>query len=428
MNFEQQIFQFIQKNKITEQYDWLVLPCGLESSYYIFLIQAIKPKNVYFLGTAEFKNTFLNTIIERTSLKPSQYIMDELPYAAMDISDVYEKVRKQLSLFVNKKVLMDLTRGKRIMSVGAGIVGSFFGFDLVYIDEEWLDDIKRGLPGTETLVMVKNPFEVFGDLELKEARDFFNHNNHGAALSMYRRISQKIVDPRQVEIEAALAEGYLHWNSFNFKAALVKIEQTKNKLQQYRIPIAESLVGNCNALKLLSSENLASENCSQELRLHVIIDLYANALRKAESGLYEDAVSRMYRVLELVANYRLRAHGLSENGEQAKKHSKEYRAATRELYGFEKEIPLEIGLKDSLILLFILNDYLNEGYSLEDLRRIFGIIRARDMSIVAHGLQLAGEKVFDNMNTLATRFVKSICTHEGADFSKILKEHTFVKL
>ena len=58
----------------------------------------------------------------------------------MDISDVYSKIKLKMNLFEDKNVLLDLTRGKRIMSVGAGIVGAFFNFDLVYIDEEWIAD------------------------------------------------------------------------------------------------------------------------------------------------------------------------------------------------------------------------------------------------------------------------------------------------
>src|SRR4030042_1793697 len=113
--------RFLENNKMREEYDWLILPAGLD-------------------------------------------------------------------LFYNKKVILDLTRGKRIMSVGAGIVGAFFGFDLVYVDEEWIDEIKRGKPGTEKLVTVKNPFEVFGDLEGQEARELFNHYDYGAAIYFYKKL------------------------------------------------------------------------------------------------------------------------------------------------------------------------------------------------------------------------------------------------
>ncbi len=43
------------------------------------------------------------------------------------------------------------------------------GCDLLYIDEDWTDEIKRGVPGTESLIHVKNPLQIFGDLELRYA-------------------------------------------------------------------------------------------------------------------------------------------------------------------------------------------------------------------------------------------------------------------
>ncbi len=419
---------FIATNKVNEEYDWLILPCGLEAFYYILLIKLVKPKHVYFLGTSEFKSTFLDVIVEKSGLKASQYIMDEISYKGLEIADVYDKIRSHLKLFLNKKVLMDLTRGKRIMSVGAGIVGAFFGFDLVYIDEEWVDNVKRGLPGTETLIMVKNPFDMFGDLELREARDFFNHNNHGAALALYRRIHKKIVDPRNVEIESLVAEAYLYWNSFNFKAAFTKLENATDKMYQYHMPVSPALIENIHALKILSSEDVCAKKNSEEFNIHIIADLYANAMRKADVGLFEDAISRLYRVLELISKYRLDSHGLSDAPENRNQFTEAYKRVTRELYGFEKEIPLEIGIKDGYLLLYILHDYLVEGYSLDDLRRVFGIIRARDISIIAHGLQLAGEKVFVNMKNLAEAFIKTIFIRQGKDFDSVLKQHSFIRL
>jgi CRISPR-associated protein (TIGR02710 family) len=415
--------RFLENNKVHEEYDWLILPAGLESSYYILLIKSIKPKNVYFLGTKEFKENFLNKIIEKSDLKASQYVVDTLSYDEMDVADVYEKVRKRLDLFYNKKVILDLTRGKRIMSVGAGIVGAFFGFDLVYVDEDWIDEIKRGKPGTEKLVTVKNPFEVFGDLEGQEARELFNHHDYGAAIYFYKKLREKVADPRKIEIEELLAEAYLHWNSFNFKAAFNKLERTVKKSKQYNLRISSEIHRNLEVLEILTKEEK-----DDEFNLHVIVDLYVNALRKAEVGMFEDSVSRLYRVLELISQYRLREYGIETSNADLSKYADEYKKLTKELYGFEKEPSFEIGLKDGYILLFILKDYLVEEENLDDLRRMFGVIRVRDNSIIAHGLELAGEKAFKNMNQLAKKFIGKVCNKQDKNVDELIKKHSFIKL
>ncbi len=421
--------KFLNENKVAEKYDWLILPAGLEASYYIFLVKSIKPRKVYFLGTKEFKEQFLDKIIEKTGLKASDYVVDTLEYNEMDAADVYEKIRQRLDLFYNKKVVLDLTRGKRIMSIGAGIIGAFFGFDLVYIDEDWLDDIKRGLPGTEKLVTVKNPFDVFGDLEGRQARELFNHYNYGAALYFYKKLREKIADPRKIEIEEILSEAYLHWNSFNFKAALHKMNTLIKKSKQYGIKIDLNIHKNLEALKILNSIDITKpEQVSDDFNLHIIIDLYVNALRKAETGLFEDAIGRLYRVLELISQNRLKQHGIETSAPNLEKYAEQYKEVTKQIYDTEKPLPFEVGLKDGYILLFILKDYIIENDGIEDLKNMFGIIRVRDTSIIAHGLQLAGEKAFNNMNALAKKFIKRLCNKQQRDMQEIIKQHRFIKL
>ncbi|MFH1500320.1 MAG: TIGR02710 family CRISPR-associated CARF protein [archaeon] len=421
--------RFLENAKLKEEYDWLILPAGLESLYYILLIKAIKAKKIYFLGTHEFKERFLDDIVKRSGLKAADYIIDVIAYDKMDVADVYDKISKRLELFYDQKVILDLSRGKRIMSAGAGIVGAFFGFDLVYVDETWIDQIKRGIPGTEKLVQVKNPFEVFGDLEKREASELFNRYNYGAALHFYRRLRERVADPRKVEVEELIAEAYLHWNSFNFKAALFKMDMLIKKSNQYNIKIRPELYENLDALRVLGKGDVTLPlKLGEDFNLAIIIDLYANALRKAEVGMFEDSVSRLYRVLELVSQYRLRSHNIDSSNPDLKKYEEEYKKICKEIYGFDKNLPNEVGLKDGYILLFILKDYIIGEDSLKEMQDMFGVIRVRDTSIIAHGLQLAGEKAFKNMDKLARKFITKICQKQGKDFYDLLKKHTFIKI
>lgn len=421
--------KFLAENKPEEEYDWLIITGGFAIEFPILTIKALKPKKVYFLGTKEFREGFLDKIVEKTGLKASDYIMDVVEYREMDVADVYQRIRERLDLFSDKKVILDLTRGKRIMGVGAGIVGAFFGFDLAYIDEEWPADLGMGVPGTEKLVTVRNPFDVFGDLEGREAKELFNHHNYGAAMFFYKRLREKVADPREMEIEELLAEVYLHWNSFNFKAALYKMDKILSKSKQYNIRLDPGIRGNENVLKILSLADIKNpEKLSDEFNLHIMVDLYANALRKAEVGMFEDAVSRLYRVIELISQYRLRDYKIESHRPDLTQLSEEYKKISEKIYGEEKLPPFEIGLKDGYILLYILKDYVVEDLSPKDLKDMFGVIRVRDKSIIAHGLELAGEKAFRNMSRLAEKFIKRICKKQNKEFKEVLDQHTFVRL
>src|SRR3989344_9695875 len=341
--FEYAEKKFLEENKVDTQYDWLIMPGGFLPEYHVFIIHTLKPKNVYFIGTYEFKEKHLDKIIQKSGLNPSQYIVDVLEYREMNLTDVYDKIRNRLNLFVGKKVILDLSRGKRIMSVGAGMVGAFFGFDLFYIDKEWDTNLRRGIPGTEKIVMVKNPFEVFGDLELREARKFLNHHNYGAALSLYKRIRQKIVDPRHIEIEELLSEAYLHWNSFNFKGAHFKLQQALTRSEQYNMKLSKELIDNKKALEVLDVKEVNNPlTKGDEFNMHLIIDLYVNALRKAEVGMFEDAISRLYRTIELISQHRLHSYQIETVGADLSRYDSDYRDIAKKIYGFEKPVPFEI--------------------------------------------------------------------------------------
>ena len=58
------------------RYDCLILPVGLEASYYILLIKALRPLQVYFIATREGERLVLDKIVKMTGLTQNQYQKD----------------------------------------------------------------------------------------------------------------------------------------------------------------------------------------------------------------------------------------------------------------------------------------------------------------------------------------------------------------
>jgi len=159
-----------------------------------------------------------------------------------------------------------------------------------------------------------------------------------------------------------------------------------------------------------------------------MIDLYANAMRRAEIGRFEDAVNRLYRVIELISQYRLGEKGIISSNPDIKKYDKEYKKITKEIYGIERNLPSEVGVKEGHILLFLLKDYVWEDKSLNDLKNFCCMLWVRDTSIIAHGLQLVWEKAFKNINLIAKYFLEKISENLGLNMSKMIEQHSFMKL
>jgi hypothetical protein len=193
---------------------------------------------------------------------------------------------------------------------------------------------------------------------------------------------------------------------------------------QYNIKLKDGINQNHQALKIMTEK----ENTNL-IDLHLIIDIYANAQRKGETQLFGDGINRLYRVIELISQHRLKSHNISTHVPEVNQEIKEkYKKLTSEIYGFEKEFPKEIGLKDGYILLLILEDSLLKHKTPEDLKKMFSILRVRDMSIMAHGLELVGEKAFKNFSEIAKEHIQKICEQQNLNFSDLIQQHTFIKI
>src|SRR3989338_8127533 len=433
--FIEQVEERIRNNKIPK-YDWLILPVGLEVHYYVLLIKALKPKKVYFIGTEEFHKTNLDPIIKKSNLKREQYFVEVINYRGMDVAEVYGKIKEKSYLFEGK-VAVDLTGGKRVISAGSAIMACFFGFDLIYIDEDWHDDIKRGIPGTEELVLVKNPFHTFGDLEKSYAKILFNQYSFDHSKEFYKSLCSKVIDPREYEVATLLSQSYYHWDSFNYNAALIKIKETIRRIEQYHLHFLDikQLEKNQKTLGILNKINavqrideLLKDN---ELVLNLIIDLHSNALRRRENHALDDAIVRLYRLIELVSQYGLAKHNITTSNPDYTPFpglKSKYSEITQSLYDQERNLPFEIGIKDGHIILFIIKDEIWKHKNIEDLKKFLGPIRLRDNSIIAHGLETINYNTFQKIQKICAEFIKKICLILNQNYEELIQEHKFIKL
>jgi CRISPR-associated protein (TIGR02710 family) len=405
------------------------------------LLNAFKPSKTYFVLTKENADRSLPIILEKTGLKPSQYSIELVEYAEMDASEIYEKIRKHLEFFKGKRVAIDLTRGKRVMSAALGIVGSFFGCDLIYVDEEWDLDTALGIPGTEHLVVVRNPYKIFGDLEQRYGMELFNRFEYASAAEIFRELRFKVVDPRVAEIKALLSEGCMQWDSFNFRAALEKLSSVDDKINQYMLkpPFDRAqLRKNLEVLRVLEGIQSAKMGLPELLKdrknaAHLVADAYCNGMRRAAQGRFEDAVARFYRLIELASQQRLAEReidtaALVMNFVGSDLVKTKYPEITKQFYGIEKTVPQQISLMDGHIILFALEDELWKGEPLSKLRALLETMKVRDHSIVAHGAKPVDQSMFDKFKVFGEEFAEKICALANMNFKELCERHRHPKL
>ena len=92
-----------------------------------------------------------------------------------------------------------------------------------------------------------------------------------------------------------LSRGFAAWDRFDHATAL-------RFLSPYRTKIGKSLGLHLKALSMLNEDNPARREPLQ------LFDLWLNAQRRAAQGRYDDAVARVYRLIEWTAQWQLRIH------------------------------------------------------------------------------------------------------------------------
>jgi len=252
------------------------------------------------------------------------------------------------------------------------------------------DGIGVVLDGKEWSWFQTNPWEELAVPARKEIALLFNHGRYTDAQERALRLAQVVpLEMRKVYHSlAAMIEGYALWDRFEYKQAQQKIYRALRDLQLY-------IAGKDDPLRLTLDlvENQVeflrklSENGPETARLDTL-DMLANAARRAEAAYrYDDAVARLYSVLEGLARNRLKQqYQINSSDTPPEKIPDGMREEYVLLYRNKRkpERGLRLGLQASYHLLFNLGDELGQKYVSHE-KELDQILEARNLSRLAHG-------------------------------------------
>ena len=137
---------------------------------------------------------------------------------------------------------------------------------------------------------------------------------------------------------------------------------------------------------------------------YLIADIINSAKRRGAIGFrFDDAVGRLYRVMELIAQYGLKSHGITDTANvDPMMIDEELRKKWHE-YGSE---PLKLGLQKSFQLLANKGDKLGLAYEQDNsLRDLLG---RRNNSILAHGLDPVAKDVYEELLDKASNYASMV--------------------
>ena len=448
----------------------LILTIGLATEPSIKRINALKPHFVYFIHSKKSKENAL-FIIEETNI--SNYKFKELD----DHESVDDTFIKALECIRELKengyeVIGDFTVGTKPMVAGLVLACIEEKIEYKYLgesDDESREDgmgpVKSGFEKTKDQ---ENPYENYAINEFKSGKEFFDKCQFTAARDNFIKAESKLkhsVLKERTQLFIRIVEFYDSWDKFNDELKIVKesniagvIGKTESiKLNIVLEEILDDIKADKNLLNYFKNEipnfyrqmrrnksfldkKISSDNMRKNMPYY-LPDLINNAERRIKEGKYDDAVARLYRTMELIAQLCLSKYGFLDEDVLNKNKSfyvvraaVEKRANKTELAALEnglykwkgnsRLINFELG--NSYRLLEIMSIYRNDEICqfikpiVDSYKRISENFKKRNTSILAHGLKPLNENEANSLFNLTKKHAMLYSQHieNNMDFAK----------
>ena len=411
----------------------LILTIGLATEPSIKRINSLKPHLVYFIHSKKSKENAL-FIIEETGI--NNYDFKELD----DHESVDDAFIKSLECINELKdqgyeVIGDFTVGTKPMVAGLVMACIEGKIEYKYLGESDDDSREDGMgpvrSGFEQTKDQENPYENRAINEFKSGKEFFDKYQFIAARENFLNAGKKLKYSdlkERSELFIKIVDFYESWDKFNDTIKtrgqygkeidvklnnfledeiLNQIESSEHLLKYFNEEMPnfyKQLKMNKRFLDLKISED-------EDIRKNIpyyLPDLLNNAERRINEGKYDDAVARLYRTLELIAQLRLNQSRLidqetlnkkksflvikkSVNKKASSKEKAELKYKNIAKYKSNNKF-MNIDLGSSYALLNILSRYRDDNFSestqilVKNFYRVQGVFQKRNTSILAHGL------------------------------------------
>jgi CRISPR-associated protein (TIGR02710 family) len=321
-----------------------------------------------------------------------------------DIAGCYERIAAKVKEVVQEggtsATGADYAGGTKTMSVALVLSALDYGVPL-YITTGKRTDIVKVTQGelTSRLGVSSLSLQRFLDKVLPNLLQTYEYS---AARNELKRLlasgELSAAVKRQAQRASDYCAGFDAWDKFDHRGAL---ESLKHYMDDPLIkPLALFLK------RVISSRARIDEEFSVEGGAHghgyeLVEDLLLNAERRAAQGRFDDAVSRIYRALELLAQMRLlEGYGFRTDAVEIARLPEGLRARYEPGAG-----PLPFALLESYHLLSELGDTLGTRFAAQE-SRIKDKLKVRNLSNLAHGFRPVARSEYEGFVGVIAPFIR----------------------
>ena len=352
------------------------------------------PDIVKFFGSKESKYTVetLKDLYQTTFDED----LDFYEFIQIDDIDSFNKYFTTIKSCVNDLeeeyyIVIDYTYGTKTMTMSAAMVSMACRKELIFVSGERENGIV--VRGSEE-VKNQNLFPIYDSLLLEKIQDAFNANRYETAKSLL----SELVDPKiNKEAYYKLINSYSYFDDVNYADAY---ESFDYKLFSEEWPdLSDDFLKNIKSLKILNKETQ-----SQKI-YYVLASLINNARRRYEENKFDDAIARLYRSLELIGQIKLEEYGLDSSDIDLEK-LKEFNIDEKFINGLKSLRASDGKIKIGLIKDFELISYFDDdlaNFYVENNKRIQNIVKFRNSSILAHGMEAKSAEEYDEFKEMVVK-------------------------
>lgn len=386
----------------------LILTVGGSHQPLLTSIESIKPDKVYFLCSQESREQVIGkgkvlkssnkldrndlpNLVSLAKLKDGQYEI-EIIEGYDDLNDCYKKAYELIEKLHNEnsdsEIIADYTGGTKSMSAGLVSAALDDGKCEIKIVTGKREDLIKVANGTQMVFPVEIR-KIQLERGIKRVKDFIKRFDYSGADNLITSLAEQYSDneTRQKLIKSAnICRAFDAWDRFNHKSALSLLEHYASEFSEYVI-----------FLKFILG-------LSKGHGYEILEDLLLNAERRAKQGRYDDAVARLYRATEMLAQMRLKKLCIDTSDVDLSR-IKDKSILVELERTKDNTGKVKIGLTKAWELLSIEDSGPLSAHYESYKGRIINFLKYRNNSILAHGNEPINKSIYEDHSKFIIDFI-----------------------
>lgn len=325
-----------------------------------------------------------------------------------DVEKIFKEMSDKITNLISngyeaKNIIADFTTGTKPMSAALALAATKHCLGRLKYVIVKRDKDRKICEGTERTLTFE-PLGIFASYTIDIAINLMVKFRFESAIELLTQINTALLSPEEqnlVENLKNLAEAYSYWDKFEhikFRATYQKANFANPLLQQFKV--------NIETLNLV--HRIGEDAKKGVLSEYPIIDLVNNAIRRIAEGKYDDAVARFYRVVEMLAQWRLKVKYKIDSGdinlEEIPKKSIDWVNKCRD----KSDNKIKISLQKNFQLLQDFNDEL--GVKFKEDKTLNALLNKRNNSILAHGIEPISADSCKSLGNLVMDYCRKFIT------------------